>query len=145
VLDLPLVAKDTIKETLHDALGGDGRARSQQLGAATFEVMYIVLRELLAHGCSAITEGNFARAEPFRALPPARIAQVHVTAPPELLRERFLGRMRHPVHYDDEVVDEVPERVAAGEWDALDIGGRLIEVDGSAPIDAASLAVRIMA
>jgi ribose 1,5-bisphosphokinase PhnN len=106
--------------------------------------MFHVLDELLAHGCSVVAEGNFARAEPFRALPPARVVQVHVSAPPQVLRERFLARERHPVHYDDEVVDEIPARVEMGEWDPLDIGGVLVEVDGTAPVDVAALALQIM-
>ncbi len=129
-LRLPLVAKDAIKERLHDGLGGEGRAWSQRLGGVTFDVLFHVLEQLLANGVSTVAEGNFARAEPFLALPPARVVQVHVTASPEVLRERFASRAtRHPVHYDSEVVDEVPARVAAGEWDPLEIGGKLVRVD----------------
>jgi predicted kinase len=143
-LELPLLAKDPLKETLHDVLGGEGRDWSQRLGAATFEVIFHVLRELLAHGCSAVTEGNFGRAEPFRELPPARVVQIYADAPPDVVRERFRIRNRsHPVHYDLEVVDEVPARMAAGEWDPLDLHGELIRVDTTNPVDVEALARRI--
>jgi predicted kinase len=143
-LDLPLLAKDPLKETLHDALGGEGRGWSHRLGAASFEVIFEVLAELLAHGCSVVTEGNFGRVKPFRELPPARVAQVYVTAPPEVVRERFQERDRaHPVHYDAEVVDEVPARMAAGEWQPLDLDGELIRVDTTKRIDIEALARRI--
>jgi hypothetical protein len=36
------------------------------------------------------------------------------------------------VHYDEEVVDEVAARVAAGEWEPLDLPGRLVRIDTSA-------------
>jgi predicted kinase len=145
-LGLPLLAKDTLKETLHDVLGGEGREWSQRLGVATFELMFRVLDTLLASGCSVIAEGNFSRSEPFRALPPARVVQVYVTAPPELIQERFRARRRpHPVHYDLQVVDEVPRRMADGEWDPLELEGELVELDGSAPVDVAALAATIRA
>jgi predicted kinase len=72
-LGLPLLAKDDLKETLHDALGGEGREWSQRLGVATFEVIFRVLDTLLSTGCSVVAEGNFSRPEPFRDLPPARV------------------------------------------------------------------------
>ena len=89
-----------------------------------------MLHELLAAGVSAIAEGNFG-ASWFAELPPARIVQVHLTAPPEVLRDRLLERSgtRHAVHYDREASGEVLERAAAGEWDPLEIGGELITVD----------------
>jgi predicted kinase len=146
LLGLPLLAKDTLKEALHDVLGGEGREWSQRLGVATFEVLFRVLDTLLAAGCSVIAEGNFSRAQPFRSLPAARVVQVHVSAPPELIQHRFRTRNRpHPVHYDLQVVEEVPQRMAAGEWDPLDIDGELIRVDGSARVDLAALAESIRA
>jgi predicted kinase len=145
-LGLPLLAKDTLKETLHDTLGGEGREWSQRLGVATFQVIFRVLDTLLRTGCSVVAEGNFSRPEPFRALPPARVVQIYVTAPPELIQDRFRTRNRpHPVHYDLQVIDEVPERMAAGEWDPLDLEGELIRIDGSAPADVDALADAIRA
>jgi ribose 1,5-bisphosphokinase PhnN len=127
-----LIAKDPLKERLHDGLGGEGRDWSRRLGVASFEVLFLVLEELLGNGVAVVAEGNFARAEPFRSLPDARVLQVHVSASPDVLRKRFANRQRrHAVHYDAEVVDEVPTRVAAGEWEPLDIGGRLLQVDTS--------------
>jgi len=131
-LGLPLIAKDTLKETLGDALGLDGdRHESQRLGVATFHLQFAVVRELLAADVSLIAEGNFRLPEWFATLPPARITQVHVSAAPETLRERLLVRdsHRHPVHYDQEAANEIAERAAAGEWPALALGGRLIEID----------------
>jgi predicted kinase len=130
-LGLPLVAKDTVKELLGGALGIEDRARSQQLGGVVFELLGVFVKELLEQGVSVIAEGNFTqRSTLFSGLPPAEIVQVYVTAKPETLRARLLERdLRHPVHYDREAADEVSARAAGGEWPALPIGGRLIEID----------------
>jgi predicted kinase len=130
-LGLPLVAKDTLKELLGEHLGIEDRARSQQLGGAVFELLALVVQELLAQGISVIAEGNFTeRSSLFSALPPAEIVQVYVTAEPETLRARLLERgPRHPVHYDHEAADEVSARAVGGEWPPLPVGGRLIEID----------------
>jgi predicted kinase len=130
-LGLPLIAKDTVKELLGGALRIEDRARSQQLGGIVFELIGLVVKELLDQGVSVIAEGNFTeRSTLFSGLPPAQIVQVHVTAEPETLRARLLERdVRHPVHYDREAADEVSARAAGGEWPALPIGGRLIQID----------------
>lgn len=130
-LGLPLIAKDTVKELLGGALGIEDRARSQQLGSVVFELMALVVRELLEQGVSVIAEGNFTeRSTLLAALPAAEIVQVYVTAEPETLRSRLLEReRRHPVHYDREAADEVAARAAGGEWPPLPLGGRLVEID----------------
>ena len=145
-LHVPLIAKDDLKEVLGEALGTRGRDDSRRLGAATFEVQFHVLRELIGAGCSAVAEGNFAARSGagFATLPPAWIVQVHVDAPPALLRERMLARpARHPVHYDAAVADEVAERASAGEWAPLALDGELVRVETSTPQDAAAVAEAI--
>ena len=131
-LGLPLIAKDTVKELLGGALGIEDRARSHQLGGIVFELIALVVKELLEQGVSVIAKGNFtAQSALVTGLPPAEIVQVYVTAEPETLRDRMQTRdtHRHPVHYDNEAADEVAERAAGGEWQPLPLTGRLIEVD----------------
>ena len=130
-LRLPLIAKDTVKELLGGALGVEDRARSQQLGSIVFELIALVVKELLEQGVSVIAEGNFTeRSALHSGLPPAEIVQVYVTAAPETLRARLHERdPRHPVHYDRDAADEVAARAAGGEWRPLPLGGRLIEID----------------
>jgi predicted kinase len=146
-LGLPLIAKDAIKEALGDALEFDGdRHASRRLGVATFGVQFAIVRELLASGVSLIAEGNFRSDEWFRSLPPARVAQVHVTAAPDAVRQRLLARdrHRHRVHYDREAADEVAESVRAGEWNALPLPGTVIALDTTdAWPDAAAVAARV--
>ena len=130
-LGLPLITKDGLKETLGGELGIEDRVRSHQLGAAVYEVLGLVVNELLAQGVSVIVEANFTKHSTlFTMLPAAEIVQVHVSADPETLRARLRDRdARHPVHYDSEAADEIAARAAAGEWLPLPIGGRLIEID----------------
>lgn len=108
------------------------RAASYRLGAAVFELLTVIVHELLVHGDSVIVEGNFTmRTRLFAALPPCRIAQVHVSAAPAALRSRLVARAesRHPVHYDQEAANEIAARAAAGEWDPLPLAGVLLRVD----------------
>jgi len=92
----------------------------------------VIVHELLTNDVSLITEANFTpRARLFTALPPCRIAQVHVSASPATLRSRLLdrGADRHPVHYDREVANAIAARAAAGEWDPLPLPGILLRID----------------
>ena len=71
---------------------------------------------------------------------------MHVSAAPEVLRERFANRAtRHDVHYDADVVDEVPTRVAAGEWEPLDVGGGLLQVETSVVPDVVDVVSEVAA
>jgi predicted kinase len=131
-LGLPLIAKDTIKESLGERFEVTERRTSRALGVATFHLIGVILRELLAAGVSTIAEGNFVAGTAALAdLPPARIVQVFVTAQPDVLRERLLARDadRHRVHYDREAADEVAERAAEREWRPLPLDGELVHVD----------------
>jgi ribose 1,5-bisphosphokinase PhnN len=136
-LKLPLIAKDTLKETLGEKLGVADRERSQLLGAAVFELMRVLVRELLGHGVSLVAEGNFTmQARVFDSLPPCRIVQVYVTATPPVLRARLLDRgERHPVHYDREAANEIAQRAEAGEWEPLSLDGPLVRVDTTEGLD----------
>jgi hypothetical protein len=90
------------------------------------------MRELLSSGVSLIVEANFKReTRLFAALPPCRVAQVHVSASPATLRARLVerGGDRHPVHYDREAANEIAARAAAGEWDPLPLAGVLLRID----------------
>jgi hypothetical protein len=104
--------------------------------------MATVVHELLAQGVSLICEGNFVpESVVFRDLPSARIVQVHVSAPPEVLRGRLLQRdpHRHPVHYDREAADEIAALAVDGRWEPLPLDGELVRVDGTRPLDVDEL------
>ena len=146
-LRLPLVAKDAFKETLADALGApaDDEA-SQRLGEATFPLLFLVLRHLLGAGVSAVAEADFRPGpvdERFAQLAeraPHRTLQVHVTAPYEVLVERYRGRAesgeRHPIHVDEERLDDMVEKLARDEWPPLELDGDVLSLDTEAAGEA---------
>jgi predicted kinase len=141
------VTKGGIKETLFDALGTGDREWSRALGRATFEILFARVASELRAGRDVVAEANFdgASAPRFAALPPARIVQVHCSAPPEVLLERYRSRVRHPGHLDGEILDEVRQAIALGRHDPLPLGGELVELDTSGPVDVAALAATVSA
>src|SRR6266540_4037003 len=72
-LALPLVAKDAFKELLWERLGATDLDASRQLGRASFDLLFLVVAELLSARLSLVAEGNFSRTEPFRELPEAHV------------------------------------------------------------------------
>jgi predicted kinase len=145
-LGLPLVAKDAFKELLWERLGADDLEGSRQLGRASFDLVFLLVGELLHAGVSVVAEGNFSLAEPFGELPAARRLQVHVTADADALRTRYRTRSdRHPAHPDPQYEPEIFARMANDDWGPLDIGGELLRVDTTEFPDLPALADRVAA
>lgn len=134
-LGLPLLAKDELKERLFDTLGTGDRSWSNQLGVATFELMFALAAELLGAGASLVVEANFDEesAARLRALPAHRAFQLVCTAPAEVTRDRFRACAasggRHPGHLDDVVWQELEAGTHDGRWQPLNVAGELIEID----------------
>lgn len=131
-LRLPLIAKDTIKEALFDALGAGDLAWSQRLGEATYLAMLALAEDTVAAGASLVLEANFVRGGEFAtrlAALPARFVQIHCSAPLEVLVERYRSRERHPGHVDSERIDALRRAVEAGRHDPLDLPGETIRID----------------
>jgi predicted kinase len=140
-LGLPLMCKDTIKETLFEVLGVTDRAGSKRLGGASMEVLYTFIEAQLAAGQSCVAEGNFdvgystpvlrrlAREYPHTSI------QVNCCADPAVLRERFRRRSlsgeRHPGHQDHLPRDPSLDAPIPGRTPPLEIRGHVIELDTS--------------
>jgi len=135
-LALPLIAKDRIKETLFDALGSGDANWSRSLGIATFALLYEALERQLEADRPVIVEANFDAVHA-----PARFAElrrqydldpfeVHCTASPEVLRERYAARAgsRHPGHADAERLDDLGT-FSDDTHPALDLGGPVEIID----------------
>lgn len=141
-LRLPLIAKDTIKEALFDGLGTGDLAWSSRLGSAAFRVIRALVDASVASGAGIVVEANFVRGsevESQLAALPARLVQVHCTAPLEVLLERYEQRDRHPGHVDTERIAALQEAVETGRHDPLDLPGETIRIDTSTPVDVAAL------
>ena len=142
---MPLLAKDTIKEALFDALGTADRAWSKQLGAASMEVLFA----LAAEAPSAVLETFWRRPLAVdRLVALGRpVMEVHCACPAEVALARFRSRAagdRHPGHVDDAIGED---EVAGWAADAgpLDIGGPLLGVDTTGPVDVAAVAAWVRA
>jgi predicted kinase len=144
-LRLPLVAKDTIKEALFDALGAGDLAWSQRLGEATYLVLDAIVEESVRAGASLVLEANFSRGEAELRLAglPARLVQVHCSAPGEVLLARYRERERHPGHVDAERLGALQAAVESGRHDPLDLPGETIRIETTNPVDVGDLAARI--
>jgi predicted kinase len=137
-LDLPLLAKDTVKEALFDTLGVGDRDWSRRLGRASFEVLYALAAEVPA----AVLDANFgAEAGPrLRALG-APLVEVFCRCPPAEVQRRFAARARrrHPGHVDHLLSPEITAAFTAGVG-PLALGGPVLEVDTTRPVDVAVVA-----
>lgn len=154
-LDMPLIAKDDVKEILFDTLGWPDRAWSRKLGVATIRILYHVMEQALQAGRSIVVECNFRRRfdqETFRALQHryrCKTIQVHCRADPVVLVQRFERRARsgerHPGHLDTLHLEEHRRNIVEEDWRALEIDGRVIEVDTTdlGAVDVAGIAAAI--
>jgi predicted kinase len=154
-LGLPLICKDTIKETLFEVLGVTDRAGSRRLGGASMELLYTFVEAQLAAGQSCVAEGNFDAGYSTPVLRrlardyPHTSVQVNCAADPAVLRARFRQRSlsgeRHPGHQDHRLCDASLDAPLPGRTPALEIGGHVIELDTSdfAQIDYDRLVARI--
>lgn len=97
MLAMPMLARDSIKESLWDALGAGDLVWSRKLGAASAEVFW----RLAGETRGAVLDNFFHRAFTHRIEALAGpIVEVHCDCPPDLARERYLSRRRHPCHFD---------------------------------------------
>ncbi len=139
-LGYALLAKDRIKETLHDALGAPepDRAWSRRLGAAAMELLWA----LAADAPAVVMEANFRPYSEYERAKlsglAARPVEVHCACPPELAVERYNARVTHPVH-----VVTVLAAEAVAEYDRPVGIGPLITVDTTVPVDVSAIAAAI--
>ena len=138
-MDLPLLAKDDIKETLADSLGvpTDVEA-SRRLGRAAVLTMLHVAGRLP----SAVLDSTwFEYTRPAVERLPRPVVEVRCVVPQEVARARFLARAssRHGVHLDQEREDDELWGVPF-----VPLGvGPVIDVDTTYPVDVASVLDRI--
>lgn len=140
-LELPLFAKDGIKELLADSLDVEGIDWSKKLGAASFELLFDLADRLLTAGTSVILEGNFdpdQSTDRFATIvhdAGAAVVQVICRADADELVERYKRRdasgKRHAIHADgDRVSDESFEALLRRDsLPPLKIDGHVIEID----------------
>jgi predicted kinase len=135
-LELPLLAKDELKEALATALGAPATvAESQRLGRAAVHAM---LRAARTCPGAVLDSTWFDYTRPLVAELPGRIVEVCCVVPVELARERYYARAagRHGVHHD---LDRTAEELWGTAFTPLGLGTR-VDVDTSGPVDIPALA-----
>lgn len=141
-LGYALLAKDTIKETLHDALGAPEPSPewSRTLSDASMELLWT----LAAAAPAVVLEANFRPRSEYQRGRLAglsdRPVEVHCACPPEVAAARYNARARrtHPVH-------AIPfmDAAAMAEYDRPVGIGTLITVDTTRPVNIPSLAATV--
>ena len=137
-LGLPLIAKDTIKETLMSALGAPDVETSKRLGRAAVATVFALATE---SPVGAVLDGNFHRSIAVDALAglPGSVVEVFCRCSRDETAGRYAARAgtRHPGHFDevrsaeDLWTPETSEPIAGG-WPVL-------EVNTEHPLDLAEV------
>jgi predicted kinase len=140
-LGLPLLGKDTIKEALFDTLGVGDRVWSRRLGAASYQVLLTLLGDIPA----AVADANFYPSHrPALLAACQRPIEVFCRCPATEVERRFDQRapIRHPGHVDHILDRDAKTRLFAGAA-PLGLGGPVLEVDTSRPVDVEAVATWI--
>jgi len=141
-LNIPLFAKDAIKEIMYDTIGWSDKAFSAKLAQATFGIMDLITEQQLQTGRSLILESNYSpklASNTFRAWQKeynCKIIQVVCQTDVSVLAKRYVERQhidRHPGHNDNVDVAgcaaNFRQRIANGEDQPLDVEGKVLVVD----------------
>jgi predicted kinase len=135
-LGLPLLARDTIKESLWDALGGGDLRWSRRLGAASAETFWRLAEEMRA----GVLDNFFHRAFTHRLEPlGSSLLEVHCACPAEVALHRYQSRRRHPCHFDLSYGVDMFEQWSRTDAGPLGLGGPLLYVDTTKPVDVGAI------
>jgi predicted kinase len=128
-LRLPLLNKDTLKESLADAMGVPADVpASMRLGDGAYAVLYLTAASLLEAGCGVVVESNFRREVSEPDLLPllggrSDACLVHCSADAATLSARYADRFargeRHAAHLDGDRAAGLVDDLAAGRFDPL--------------------------
>jgi GrpB-like predicted nucleotidyltransferase (UPF0157 family)/uncharacterized glyoxalase superfamily protein PhnB/predicted kinase len=138
VLGLPLLAKDTLKESLLRTLGASDLAASRRLGHSAVTALVALARE----SGGAVLEAPWYRrwADELTALP-GPVVEVFCRVDRDTASRRYAERAdRHPGHFDDQ---RDPDELWQGVSEPVAAGWPVVEVDTTAPVDVAGLARRV--
>lgn len=138
-LELPLLSKDVIKEALADVLGSGDEDWSRTVGAAAFEALFAVARDVP----TAVIESHWtAVSRPSLVALERPMLEIHCSCSDDVLRSRLEARAaidRHPIHRDvirPEVIDEI---IGDPEGDPVGVDPCL-EVDTTTSVDVGAVA-----
>jgi predicted kinase len=139
LLRIPIISKDTLKETLYEQFGSADELQ-EPIERAALALLFSVVETQLEARVSVVAESNFdanSDVHPFHRLAErydVRIVQIHCTGATEAIVEKFVDRAvsgeRHAGHQDEPADrEEIRAKLEAGLWDALDLPGELIQIN----------------
>lgn len=142
-LDIPLIAKDDIKEIMFDTIGWSDKAFSAKLAHATFGIMDYITEQHLKTGSSILLESNYSpklasnKFQKWQQLFDCAIVQIVCQTNIDVLAHRYADRAknttRHPGHLDNETIETYRinylKRIENGEDQPLDVDGAVRIVD----------------
>lgn len=137
-LGMPLISKDAIKEALFDAVATTGDWQwSKTLSRAADAAMV----EIAARLPSAVLDNYWYEATVRELLAPlpGPVVEVYCRVDPELARERWQARQRHPGHADA----LNPTSTRSTRQFPLGMMGPVVEVDTSRPVDVTTVAAQV--
>jgi gluconate kinase len=144
-LAVPLFSKDAVKETLLDMLGFADRNDSRRIGAASGEVLWTLVRDsptpAIVESWLALSLREVVRAGVERASVD-RVIEVWCSCQPDEARRRYSDRVRHPGHFDGEMLLDLDAVLASAEPLAL---GEVIRVATDRPVEIEPLLALIRA
>jgi ADP-ribose pyrophosphatase YjhB (NUDIX family)/predicted kinase len=114
-LGFPVFHRDEFKENLWDNLGWEDPVLKQKIAQTSYKVLYQITEQFLKSNQSFILESNFSHQfdSPFfqklLKKSPFRLIQIHCSASPNILFQRFKKRAsndRHSGHGDNLRLDE---------------------------------------
>jgi tRNA uridine 5-carbamoylmethylation protein Kti12 len=139
-IDAALLSKDTIHETLFDALSITDRQSSLRIGKASVDVMYA----LAAHSPYTVMDNFWRYDEAKLQLPRLGLSliQVHCACPPLLAMDRYRTRApsRHRAHFEETVVYDSREVWFTEPNQPLEIPGPILSVDTTRSVDIPAVA-----
>ena len=156
-LPVAVIEKDAIKETLFDTLGVPNVEWSKKLGAAAFELLYMIVQSHLKAGQSIVAEAAFWSEHGVQWLDRMehqydfRVLELHCHADRETVLRRLAGREashdRHGGHRSDMSIDALVEQLRNNyqRYGPLTAGNELIRIDTQdfATIDYAAIVSRV--
>lgn len=144
-LSMPLIEKDAILEALFDTLGCDEHNRRQRLSRASDEVLF-TLAESMDEAVLVNWWNHDSAPARLRAISPS-LVEVFCDGPIEVAAARFMARRRHPGHLDHlrspEEHQEGILRMRETYRGPLDLGGHIVRLDTSQPLDPDAVIVQV--
>jgi len=138
-LNLPYICRDSIKGLLFNTLGIKDREWSKNLGISSYKIMYYVIESLLSQKISLIIESNFKweydrkkfleYKDKYDFTPFEILCKTDEKSLIKRFKKCLNSKKKHPAHVDYLNVDEFKEILSKGEYNSLNLGSLVYNID----------------